>query len=111
MPTFIALRTTRWCNADWYVRRLACASRARPASLTLALCARFLVLQALYHGVHAFLLKFDDRDSEQAFGDASQLLMSKGYVRKGDPLVVVRGGTEPIWRPKSPYACQIRMVE
>ena len=66
---------------------------------------------ALYHGVHAFALKFEGRDSEQAFADASQLLLDKGYVHKGDPVVVVRGGTEPIWRPKSPYACQIRMVE
>ncbi len=66
---------------------------------------------ALYHGVHAFDLRFEGTDSEQAFVDASRLLLDQGYVRRGDPVVVVRGGTEPIWKPKSPYACQIRMVE
>lgn len=66
---------------------------------------------ALYHGVHAFDLRFDGSDSERAFVDASQLLLDNGMVQKGDPVVVVRGGTEPIWKPKSPYACQIRMID
>ena len=56
-------------------------------------------------------LRVAGTESEQAFVDASRLLLDQGYVRRGDPVVVVRGGTEPIWKPKSPYACQIRMVE
>lgn len=64
---------------------------------------------ALYHGVQAFHLQFG-RESEEAFMQASRMLLEQGLVRPGEPVVVVRGGTEPIWKPKSPYAAQIRFV-
>ena len=64
---------------------------------------------ALYHGIQAFHLQFG-RESEEAFGQASKMLLERGLVQPGEPVVVVRGGTEPIWKPKSPYAAQIRFV-
>lgn len=64
---------------------------------------------ALYHGIQAFLLQFG-KESEEAFAEASALLLEKGYVNAGEPVIVVRGGTEPIWKPRSPYAAQIRFV-
>jgi pyruvate kinase len=87
-------------------------SRVRPNSSIFCFTDNEIVQRrlALYHGVHAFALTFDGTDSESAFLQASEMLLEKGYVSKGDPVVVVRGGTEPIWKPKSPYACQIRML-
>ena len=64
---------------------------------------------ALYHGIQAFHLHFG-KDSEEAFAQASALLLERGHVKPGEPAVVVRGGTEPIWKPRSPYAAQIRFV-
>ena len=64
---------------------------------------------ALYHGIQAFHLQFG-RESEEAFGQASKMLLERGLVQPVEPVVVVRGGTEPIWKPKSPYAAQIRFV-
>lgn len=88
-------------------------SRMRPKAMVYCFTDNEVVQRrlALYHGVQAFELRLEGSDSEQAFADASRLLLDKGLVEAGDPVVVVRGGKEPIWKPKSPYACQIRMVE
>jgi len=64
---------------------------------------------ALYHGVCALRVTFA-KESEATYDMCVKLLLEKGYVQPGQPIVVVRGGTEPIWSQRSPYAAQIRLV-
>ncbi|KAG5375104.1 hypothetical protein IGI04_039700 [Brassica rapa subsp. trilocularis] len=67
---------------------------------------------ALYQGVCPIYMEFSG-DAEETFANALATLLSRRFVvvGKGEEIVIVQSGSQPIWRSQSTHNIQVRKMQ